>query len=197
MLLSRLASHPVEHGALFLLRWPVWSNIDDVGLRGEPRRRAARAGTTWGRHRTIPARRRRRRHPWSAAGRRHAGRHRPVPTVMTWRMAAAEARWQAPGHEAVLAVHGSFSLLNGPQLHSDGPVRLDDLVPDLGQDDVAVGAFQVVVSVADLLRDHVDVQEGLFDQFLHALPPASVTFLVTRGYGVNLLARWRIGGTGS
>lgn len=60
-------------------------------------------------------------------------------------------------------------LWHGPHVHCDGPVGLNHCLPDLGQDDFAIGPDEVVVAFVDVGADYVDVEEGLFDQFFHAL----------------------------
>lgn len=54
-------------------------------------------------------------------------------------------------------------------MHGDAPVRLDDGVPDLRENDFAVGAVKVVVAVDNVLADDLDVEERLFDKLLHTL----------------------------
>lgn len=58
---------------------------------------------------------------------------------------------------------------HGPHVHGNSPVWLDHCFPDLWEDDFAIGADEVVVAFVDVGADYVDVEEGLFDEFFHAL----------------------------
>lgn len=60
-------------------------------------------------------------------------------------------------------------LRHGPHVHGDGPVGLDHSLPDLREDDLAVGTNEIVVTFVDMGADHVDVEEGLLDEFFHTL----------------------------
>lgn len=48
-------------------------------------------------------------------------------------------------------------------MHGNAPARSDHEFPDLGQDDLAIGTDEVVVSFVDVWAYDVDVEEGLFD----------------------------------
>lgn len=61
------------------------------------------------------------------------------------------------------------SSVHRPHVHRDGPVGFDDFVPDLGQNDFAIGTKEVVVPSLYMRPNDVDMQEGLFDEFFHAL----------------------------
>ena len=54
-------------------------------------------------------------------------------------------------------------------MHYDAPAGFDHAVPDLGEDDFAVGEDEVVVALVDVGAYYVDVEEGLFDEGFHAL----------------------------
>lgn len=54
-------------------------------------------------------------------------------------------------------------------MHGDAPVRLDDRVPDLRENDFTVGAVEVVVAVNNVLANDLDVEERLFDKIFHTL----------------------------
>jgi len=56
-----------------------------------------------------------------------------------------------------------------PHVHCNGPVWLDHCLPDLGKDDFAVWADEVIVAFMDMRADHVDVEEGLLDELFHTL----------------------------
>ena len=60
-------------------------------------------------------------------------------------------------------------LVHGPHVHGDGPVGLHNLLPDGGEDDLAVRADQIVVALLDMRTNDFDVEEGLLDELLHAL----------------------------
>lgn len=62
-----------------------------------------------------------------------------------------------------------FWLRHGPHVHSDGPIGLDHGLPDLRQDDLAIGSDEIVVALVDVGPNDVDVEEGLLDEFFHAL----------------------------
>ena len=62
-----------------------------------------------------------------------------------------------------------WRLRHGPHVHCDGPVGLDHGLPDLGEDDFAVGADEIVVPFVDVRANNVDVEEGLLNEFFHAL----------------------------
>jgi hypothetical protein len=74
-----------------------------------------------------------------------------------------------------VGVHGLWlwwgwrGLRHGPHMHRDGPVRLDHSLPDLREDDLTVGTDKIVVTFVDMGTDHVDVEEGLLDEFFHTL----------------------------
>lgn len=54
-------------------------------------------------------------------------------------------------------------------MHGDAPVGLDDRIPDLRENDLAVGAMEVVVAVYNVLANDLDVEECLFYKLFHAL----------------------------
>lgn len=54
-------------------------------------------------------------------------------------------------------------------MHGDAPVGLDDRVPDLRENDLAVGAVEVVVAVDNVLANDLNVKECLFDKLFHTL----------------------------
>lgn len=56
-----------------------------------------------------------------------------------------------------------------PHVHGNVPVRLDHRLPDLRQNDFAVRTDKIVVALMDVRADDIDVQESLFDEFLHTL----------------------------
>ena len=60
-------------------------------------------------------------------------------------------------------------LRHGPHVHCDGPVGLNHSLPDLREDDLAVGTDEIVVTFMDMGADHVDMEEGLLDEFFHTL----------------------------
>jgi len=62
------------------------------------------------------------------------------------------------GWEVDVSGHG-----HGPHHHGDVPVRPDDCVPDLGDNDFVVRADEVVVPLCDAGANHVDVYKGLLD----------------------------------
>lgn len=80
----------------------------------------------------------------------------------------AGRRWERLGW---WAWEGLWRALFGhwPHLHFDHCVWLYHCFPDLGEDDFAIGADQVVVPFVDVLADDVDVEEGLLDECFHAL----------------------------
>lgn len=89
-------------------------------------------------------------------------RRRVVHHVWIW-FGRLWRRWRGFGH--------------GPHVHSDGPVRLDHCLPDLWQDDLAIGSYEVVVAFVHVGADDIDVEEGLLDEFFHALWSVSVLLL--------------------
>lgn len=60
-------------------------------------------------------------------------------------------------------------LVHGPHRHSDEPVRLDDLLPHRRENNFAVWSSEVVVTLLHMRAEDVNLQEGLFDEILHAL----------------------------
>lgn len=60
-------------------------------------------------------------------------------------------------------------LLRRPHAHADLPTRLDRLLPHHGEDDLAVGPYQVVVAFLNMRADNLDVRKGLLDEIFHAL----------------------------
>ena len=86
-----------------------------------------------------------------------------VPGMDTWSHGyAVRSRLDA-------GVVPEWILVHGPHVHSDGPVRLHNLLPDGGEDDLAVRADQIVVTLLDVRANDFDVEEGLLDELLHAL----------------------------
>lgn len=61
------------------------------------------------------------------------------------------------------------SLLHGPHVHGHAPIRLDDLLPDGREDDLAVRSDQVVVAGLNVRADHVHVHERLLDELFYTL----------------------------
>lgn len=80
-----------------------------------------------------------------------------------------------------------------PHVHRDCPVRLDDLVPDLRENDLPVWPEQIVVAGLDVRSDDIDVKEGLLDELLHTLVAMSA---VSRGYEVGARCLLPRSGTG-
>lgn len=64
---------------------------------------------------------------------------------------------------------GSLLTVHGPHMHCDGPIRLDHSFPNLGQDDLSVRAYQVIMALLYMGTNNVNVLERLLDQVLHAL----------------------------
>lgn len=62
-----------------------------------------------------------------------------------------------------------WMVLQWPHLHGDLPPWLDGRVPDLFEDELALGALEVVVAFLDVCAEVVDVFEGLGDEALHLL----------------------------
>lgn len=60
-------------------------------------------------------------------------------------------------------------LVRRPHAHADLPTRLDRLLPHHGEDDLAVGPYQVVVAFLNMRADNLDVRKGLFDEIFHTL----------------------------
>lgn len=50
-----------------------------------------------------------------------------------------------------------------PHVHRDGPVGLNHGLPDLGEDDLAVRSYKVVVAFVDVWADHINVEKRLLD----------------------------------
>lgn len=62
-----------------------------------------------------------------------------------------------------------WMLVRRPHAHADLPTRLDCLLPHHGEDDLAVGPYQVVVAFLNMRADNLDVRKGLLDEIFHAL----------------------------
>ena len=60
-------------------------------------------------------------------------------------------------------------LLEGPKLHFYMPTRLQDLFPDLRPDGLPVRPNEVVMSISDIFRYEIYVEEGLLDEIFHSL----------------------------
>jgi hypothetical protein len=60
-------------------------------------------------------------------------------------------------------------LIDGPHDHGDLPIRLDHFVPNLREDDLAIGPDEIKVTKLHFWADDVDVNEGLLDQLFHTL----------------------------
>lgn len=83
--------------------------------------------------------------------------------------ARVHSRVHSRVHLRVLPVVPERGLIHRPHVHRDGPVGLDDLLPNAGKDYLAIGGDQVIVTFLDVRTDDIDVQEGLLDELLHAL----------------------------
>lgn len=71
------------------------------------------------------------------------------------------------GH--VLLRAREWMLVRRPHAHADLPTRLDRLLPHHGEDDLAVGPYQVVVAFLNMRADNLDVRKGLLDEIFHTL----------------------------
>lgn len=70
----------------------------------------------------------------------------------------------------VIGRHSRTRLVGeGPHDHRYLPVGLNNLLPDLGKDDLAVGPDEVELPTLHLWSDDFYRLEGLLDQVLHAL----------------------------
>lgn len=65
-------------------------------------------------------------------------------------------------------------LVRWPHAHVDLPARLDRLLPDHGQNYLAVGSHQVVVAFLNMRANNFDVRKGLLDEIFHALEVKTV-----------------------
>src|ERR1041385_3358145 len=59
--------------------------------------------------------------------------------------------------------------VHGPHGHGDLPIGLHDLLPDRGQDDLAVGSGQIVMTLLHMGAKDIHLEEGLLDELFHAL----------------------------
>ena len=60
-------------------------------------------------------------------------------------------------------------------MHCDCPARLNDLFPDLWEDDVPVRPDKIVMTFLHMRTKNVDVQKCLFDQLFHSLKEDQVS----------------------
>lgn len=68
----------------------------------------------------------------------------------------------------MLGVPGAV-LVWWPHLHSDLPAGLDGVVPYFLENELAFGAFKIIMSLQDVWANTVDMHEGLIDETLHGL----------------------------
>ena len=54
-------------------------------------------------------------------------------------------------------------------MHGDAPVGLDERLPYLRQNYLAVGTYKIIVALVNLWTDDVYMQKSLLNEFLHAL----------------------------
>jgi hypothetical protein len=64
---------------------------------------------------------------------------------------------------------------NRPHVHCDGPIRLDHRLPDLRKNNLAIWSNQIITTLLYMRSNDLDMQEGLFDEFLHALENVSLS----------------------
>jgi hypothetical protein len=152
---SKEARVPLAAAGLLLARRP---SVDDAHATGAITMRTI-AHTARGRWPRGSGRRWRPRCSSVSRPQRNAhGTH----TSASWQ--GTTIRAHAP-HARVGAGHS----VHGPHVHGDRPVRLDDLVPDLRQDDFAVGTDKVVVALLNMMPYHVNMHECLLDKIIHTL----------------------------
>lgn len=60
-------------------------------------------------------------------------------------------------------------LVHRPHVHCDVPIGLDDPFPNGREDDLPVGANEVIVTLLDVGPDRIDVEECLLDEIFHSL----------------------------
>jgi hypothetical protein len=89
-----------------------------------------------------------------------------LPNWATHELGVSVRGWRWQGFHLWLRWRG---FRHGPHVHGDGPVGLDHGLPDLWEDDFAVGSDKVVVAFVDVRANDVDVEEGLLDELFHAL----------------------------
>ena len=98
----------------------------------------------------------------------NTGRHPSTSCPLLWHRG-----WPHTGHcvhSMVSSGRTSMPLpVHWPHNHGNGPIWLDDLIPDLRQYDLLIWAKQIVMTCLHMWSYHVDVQEGLLDQFFHTL----------------------------
>lgn len=98
------------------------------------------------------------------------------------------------GPERVSARHTGRGLaVHRPHVHRDCPVWLDDLVPDLWENDLPIWPEQIIVTGLYVRSDDIDVKEGLLDELLHTLV---AMLAVSRGYEVGVRCLPPRSGTG-
>lgn len=179
------AGHPAQHRRAARLGHPLRSlprrNFNDLG-RGAagngPAAAAASRTRRRGRHHGVASSAASRR---EARGARHAGKHGAGRKVRSSRIMATALSMGVARSRTALARHHSRRHprprhpLHGPHVHRDGPVGLHHLLPDRGEDDLAVGGDQVVVALLHLRTDNLDVQKGLLDELLHTLSTTTVS----------------------
>lgn len=83
-------------------------------------------------------------------------------------------RWRS--HAAVHVVrinHLRLFLLwwlgHRPHVHGDGPVGLDNNLPNLRKNNLTVRSDEIIVTFVDVGTDHIDMKESLLDEFFHSL----------------------------
>lgn len=64
---------------------------------------------------------------------------------------------------------GALLKTHGPHMHRDSPVWLDYNIPDLRQNYLPIGPYEIVMPLLDMWSNHVHTFECLLDQAFHAL----------------------------
>jgi len=90
-----------------------------------------------------------------------------------------------------------WCLVHGPHVHGNRPIWLYDLFPNSRKNNLAIGADQIIVSFLHVRPNHVNVEESLLDQLVHALYWIVSLETVSHNEPVDIPARFGKGGKGS